>query len=312
MDVLEIYNRHYNKVINIAKEKILAEFKSCNDVNRPFTTISNNIIKIIQQYREENYSRNLTNNYSDSYKFFNNRYIYYKGEGQDVIKWILEREVANVLTEDKLLKFVRLIAINESLDNVYNHFRNYNQFYELIYDTKSYKYLYLQDNKDIAQPSSKEYNEMMDIRYPDRIKERAFSDLRINVDEKISMDKAENLDANNKILDSTIPLINDFTEDERMLIISVFFNLIKSGNASEVQLPSFMKFIKIAGLYEDLSIFYKKPPNKTSYTKAIKGIDYYSGKNQIRIINSTLTKLDPFDLSFISEALNKEKRRILS
>jgi hypothetical protein len=68
-----------------------------------------------------------------------------------------------------------------------------------------------------------------------------------------------------------------------------------------------MKLMRIVGTYKDISIFNKDPKSVTPYTKASKGIDYYSGDGQLKIIESTMSKLSSFKIEIVRLKLSRMK-----
>ena len=64
-----------------------------------------------------------------------------------------------------------------------------------------------------------------------------------------------------------------------------------------------MKLVRIVGTYDDLAIFLKSAKGVTAYTKVSKGVDYYRGDNQLKIINSTIQKLSSFNIEVVNHQL---------
>ena len=99
---------------------------------------------------------------------FQKRYELYQGNEQEVISWILEDEVKVAFTNDNsnddYRAFIVDLAVESSIKEVNRHFRNYRDFYELIYDLNKYEYFYFKDFKGIRFNDSDEYQKMINVK----------------------------------------------------------------------------------------------------------------------------------------------------
>lgn len=315
MNPLNIYNHHYNKAFLILKRILISELKVAKKKNRPFTTVSGTILRRLYNYRIEKYEIYLNEIQKEAYKVFDDRYSFYDGDTQQVIQWVLEDEVYAVfkgLKSERFNYFVIDLGVKEALKEVSRHFQNYHGYYELIYELDYYQYFYLKDFDRIRFESSQEYNEMMDIKYPERIEKRLMALKEDgNKNEEISPKKGRDASKNNVPSDENKQiLINDFTDDERFIMIHIFYNKLQREDVKDINLTDFMKFMKIAGSYQKVSVFNKKAKSDTTYTKVSKGLDYYGDKTQLKIINEILDKLNYFDFDFISSFLKIQKRKL--
>lgn len=305
MDYLKKYNHFHQKANTITKRIVIAEMKKAKEKNRPFSTVHNKICKDLYDYYTINYTNLLKHTYKESFDIYNERYSFYQGERDKVIKCVLEDEVLLAFKKDhsnSYSSFIADLATESSLKDAYNHFRNYKDYYELIYDLDKYEHFFFHDFEGISFSSSYYYKSMIDIKYPDRVKERE-ENLKIEDSKKSSINDTEKtktkvgLDVEHSILES----LNSFTDDERYLILS----LLLSNERLSMNNVEKMKLIRIIGTYNDLSIFHKSSKQVTSYTKVNKGISYYgSTHNQINLLKSIILKLEPLNVISITAKLN--------
>ncbi|WP_417237664.1 hypothetical protein [Bizionia sp.] len=296
MDNIKRYNYFFQKAHLITKRIIIAEMKKSKEKNRPFLTVHNKICKNLFDYNTSKYTEILRSTYTESFNLFNDRYSYYQGESDDVIKWILEDEVFETFTKVHTIsydRFVTDLAIESSLKEAQRHYRHYKDYYELIYDLDMYDNFFFQDFDGISFASSICYKKMMDIKYPYLVTERkeSLKSEKLRVKQKDDIPKTST-----GVEYSTIEILNSFTDDEKYLLINILYSLKTDSNFA---FTDFMKLMRIVGTYENISIFNKNPKSTTTYTKAIKGIDYYSGDGQLKLIESTLNKLSSFNIEIV-------------
>jgi hypothetical protein len=306
MNYINTYNHFYQKTRSIAKRMVMNEMKKAKKKNRPFLTIHNKISKEINRYCTLNYSEKLESTFRKPFMLFNDRYSFYEGGKDEVVHWVLENEVFEAFNKEHTSSYHNFIAnlgIEASLKEAHRHFRNYKDYYELIYDLDKYDYFFFEDFDGMSYDSSFYYKEMLDIKDPYRIKEREELSKSQN-----SKNESEDNELESNKTSSTGPdyatkeLLNNFTDDERYLLINVLFHL---RNSEDLKLTDFMKVVKIVGGFGNNEIFYKSPKNATSYTKVAKGIDYYSGKGQVKLIESIMNKLSFFKIDFLQDELSK-------
>jgi hypothetical protein len=304
MDYLKTYNHFFQKVHLITKRIIIAEMKKSKEKNRPFLTVHNKICKDLIDYYSLKYTEVLRSTYAESFNLFNDRYSYYQGESDDVIKWILDDEVFETFKNAHSISYNRFIAdlaIESSLKEAQRHYRNYRDYYELIYDLDMYDNFFFQDFDGISFTSSICYKNMMDIKHPYLVTEReeSLKSEKSRVKQKDDIPKTAT-----DVEYSTIEILNSFNDDEKYLLINILYSL---KNDSSLALTDFMKLMRIVGTYKDISIFNKDPKSVTPYTKASKGIDYYSGDGQLKIIESTMSKLSSFKIEIVRLKLSRMK-----
>ena len=309
MEYREIYDYTYNETALRLERLIVLYFKSGNKKNRPYDKVYFNILNRITSYLQEGYLKKFNNNEREAYSLFLERNSLYQGDELDVIVWVLEDEVKNAFkgnTYKSYNYFIRSLAISASLLDMYEKFKKSESYTLLVYEQNRYDLFSLKNFEPDTFKSSKGYKEMVDIKYPNGISER---EIVPNDKSKTPLVKDVNYDNPNE---NTLELIKTFNDNEKVLIISVFYNLVNNKKASEIKLTEFIKLLKIAGSYEDVSLFNDKSESNTLYSKASKGLSYYKGKSPFKLIESTLYKLKDFDLKFIYEALLRERRKLLS
>lgn len=311
MDYLNTYKYFSEKYYNYSKIILIKQFKKANKKNRPFLTIANKLLCDFKKYRTENYESVLTEKGSVAYLEFQNRYKYYRGDEYEIIGWVLNDEVLKAFTADDTYSyksFIRDLAIHESLNECFNHFYNYYGYYELIYDTDKYEYFYLKDFQGISFENSSEYQEMLDLKYPERIKERQESELAEKAKRKGGKPalSIKNKDEISKEEIDSIEIINSFLDSERAILFSIFNDEMKKNNLSEIPVTELIRFTKIIGSYEDLSIFNKNVKDSTFYSMTNKGIHYYTSKDgQKKLIEDIIAKLKKLKVSFMLRLLKK-------
>lgn len=280
MNVFELYQFHYSKIHNITKRIVKLKFIEAYEKGRPYSYVFNSISSWFKDEIDEKFTFRLIREYPKAYKIFINRKNYYAGDEDKIVKNILNDELADCFKGERSVlyrSFIVDIAVEGVLRDIQNHFSYYNNDYYLLYSTGKFDEISLKDYEQPKTPQKK-----LVIKNPNKNREITKEDI-----------------------------IGSFTDDERMLIISIFYDLISKNNTSEIQLTGLIKLVKIIGAYEDLSIFKKKPSELTMYKKAQNGFGYYDSKmGVIKLIDSTLLKLESFDLKFISERLSIQRVKL--
>jgi hypothetical protein len=305
MDYLKVYNHFYQKAFTISRRMVMAEMKKAKAKKRPFTSIHNKISKELYDYYKVNYTDRLSSKFKGAYNIFQNRYEFYDGTVQEVISFVLDDEVMVDFTSQNPLDdyrgFIIDLAVESSLKEVQRHFSNYRDFYELIYDLNKYEYFYFKDFEGITYRGSDEYQVMKDIKYPSRIEERK-EPLKC-IDSENTMDIHEKKPLKKSTLDNDSTTLDEFevfTDDEKFLIINI---LITNKNL-DIGMVEYMKLIRIAGSYEDVSIFNSSPTNSTSYAKVNKGLGYSNSvDNKKKLLKGIIDKLTSLKLKSIIPTL---------
>lgn len=311
MNYIEIYNYNYNNVIAISKRLIVSVLKKAKKDSRSFNHIHNQITKWFFDYRKVQFIEKFEKYERESYLAFNNKYSLYSNDKIKVVRLVLENEVKVVFNGEyspSYKIFIKALAINEAMIEVNRHFNNYYSYYKLIYELNKFEYFHLKDFSDSSYEDSNEYVKMLDLKYPNRAKEKISQKKKEHDKSQASVEfikvKTNNL--------GQIDFDTIFNDNERMLIFHTLFSLIETNKTSGIKRTNLLKVIKIIGSSKDVSIFNNKPQNNTNYSKANKGIDYYSGAKQIELLDSTISKLKQFDIQFIVDALVLVKVKIIS
>ncbi|MFP4846249.1 hypothetical protein [Winogradskyella sp. PE311] len=313
MDCLNIYEHFYKKAQDVSKRMIIAEMQKAKFKNRPFLTLHNKIIKNLHNYIKTNFTNNLELNFKESYSIFQKKYTYYEGTESEKVKWILEDEIIKAFKKNQTSSyssFIADLAVETSLRVALNHYNNYRNYYQLIYHLNKYEYFVFHDFKGIAFESSEYFKIMMDEKYPHKVKERE-QKLKMLALQSTTKKETKNITTKSKSdkEQDIMELLDSFTDEEKFLIIHVINNLI--SKSLSIPVTDLMKLARIAGTYEDLSIFYMSPREVTPYSKVSKGIDYYKGDKQRKIIDSTILKLSTFKIDVVNNYLVGMKTKYL-
>lgn len=108
-------------------------------------------------------------------------------------------------------------------------------------------------------------------------------------------------------------LINQFTDNERFLIIHVLYKLINNDVKDEeveytnIRGVNLMKIMRLAGAFDDTSIFSQDSKSNTSYSKVAKGISYYGVSKRLKLLESTILKLQAFKIDILITELERMK-----
>ncbi|MEL0457334.1 hypothetical protein WJN01_13935 [Flavobacteriaceae bacterium SZ-1-7] len=307
MKYQQVYQTTYNKTTEAAKRLLIRYFKKSKERHRPFNKINNDFLRWITPYREAKFENNLKASEYEAFSQFSERYTLYQGEPSKIHQWVLEEEVKQAYLGKNYKTynaFIKDLAINDALNEISRHYHIHYNYYELIYEQEKYQYFYLKDFTNMSYESSEEYKEMIVVKYPYKAKEfEASNEGDNNEKEPFNQDVNQNVSI-------TESMIADFKDDERMLVLSVLYDLVSKPNHG-VQLPEFIRACKIVGLYEDWSVFNDKIQQSTIYQMAYRGIDYTTNKKlQLEKINSVLSKLESLKLKAISGRLRMMKTEV--
>ncbi|MFC0604937.1 hypothetical protein [Winogradskyella pulchriflava] len=305
MDCLKTYNHFYKKAQDVSKRMIIAKMRQAKLKNRPFSTIHNNITRDLHHYINDNYTNNLETNFNEAYSMFQKKHTYYDGTESDRIKWILEDEVKKAFEKNHVSSYAAFIsdlAVEASLNMALNHYYNYRDYYQLVYDLNKYEFFFFKDFVGISFKDSEYFKNMIDDKYPQKAKEREQKMKMLAPQSPIKKETKDITDKSKSEKElSIMELLDSFSDDEKFLIIHIINILI--SKSSPLQLTDLMKLVRIVGTYDDLAIFLKSAKGVTAYTKVSKGVDYYRGDNQLKIINSTIQKLSSFNIEIVNHQL---------
>jgi hypothetical protein len=317
MDYIDTYSYHYNNTRAILKRLLISYFKKTSSETRLFGFVFNQINLNLQNYSKTNYIEKFNKYEKNAYENFNNRYGFYSGQELEIIKSVLEREVKLVFLGEcykTYASLIREIAINNAILNVKSHLNSYYDYYELVYKLNKYDYIYLIPFEGYVYENSEEFKKMLkikkklDLKTSDRLKKHqekeSSQDSRFLIGDKRKV-------SNSKRNNDSLNIVESFDEDERMLIANVFHTSLVQSKLKNLHLTSFLKITKIIGFYKDDSIFLGKAQGSTVYSKANKGLDYYtSDTSKIKLLDSTISKLDNLNLKDISYVLKSLRFKI--
>ena len=307
MDSLQLYNYHYNRVNSNFKKIVMPYLKMANDDDRPYDYIYDLIKDELKEKILPKLKNGIDKKHPIACKFYNCRYQYYNLEDKIAQKKVFENEISEYfqkINSALLRPFIVDLAIENAVDDLLRHLNDYFGYYKLAYDVKKWEYFSLKPFVGIHYEDSKEFEEMRVLKYGKVVIEK----------EKVTYGEQEGLDSKKKNFNERNnefgELFGSFTDDERLLIANVFFD-IKNNKQEGLSIPSFLKLNRIVGDCKDESIYLIKGNYNTSYTKVNKGIEYYSSyKTQIDLLDSTITKLNNLELKVISSKLKRVKYQL--
>ncbi|MFC0604589.1 hypothetical protein [Winogradskyella pulchriflava] len=309
MDEIILYKNHYKAIKIKAKHIIIALFKKHSSDRRPFNFFYPKIIERVDKYRDTFYSKLYSTKYVDAYEFFERRGMHYKASKDEVITLIFQNDIAPLFENfptKKYESFIIAMARKEAIHNLFLHLDNFYDYYRLVYETESFQYIYLKGFDNLDFRDSKEYHDMLDIKYPNRMNSQANIEMKLPKEDDNSKTSSSKNDKDSEIQNK----LNDFTDDERMIIgYLIYENYLKSKKRS-ITFNKFLLLVKIIGGYEELSIFYQKTNSNTLYKKGNEGPKYFAESSQVKLLNSLLFKLGDLGIDDISPLIRKELRKL--
>jgi len=303
MDILSIFNYHHRATWNRSKNIILSIYQKHSNDSRPFSYFYNDVQKELLKYCDRNFTDKNRSKFPEAFTLFEFRQQNYGGSADQVIKGILENEIADLfkdISRKEYRNFVVDMARISSLREIREHHGSYSTYYELVYETKCFEYFYFTEFENRHYSETDEYKRMLVKKFPERRDEiYSISD---------SPDHEENGSKDKKSSHETRILKNleVFTDKERLLLIHFTYEKFFKSKQNPLSLVDFIKLIKILGAYEDLSLFYERPKNNTTYQKVNKGLDYYSKGTHQEILRSLLSKIDILNSSGLKAILTRE------
>ncbi|MDG4714619.1 hypothetical protein [Winogradskyella marincola] len=300
MDVTLLYKYHYEAVIKRSKHLVVVIFKSNKSIKRTFSSFYKDIIEEVKG-RSIHYYDLYKGKYSNSMNVFDCNKMIYEGSTYEVIELVFENHIFSLYekySEKELLNFVVDLARRDALDYLSRHLYNHRDYYSLVYDTESYQNIYFDDSSNLYFRDSKPYNEMLDLKHPNRIK----TEINLPMDVDVLKTSSSKNDKDSEIQSK----LNGFDDDERMIIGYLLYHDYLKSKKRSISLNKFLLLVKIVGGYEDLSIFYQKTNSNTSYKKANEGPKYFAETSQKKLLNSLLVKLEGLGIDDISPLIRKE------
>ena len=299
---LELYNRTYNYTFKKAKTILINLFKKKSAEDRPYSLFSNLISNWFTNctgdyyinFPEEKY-------YQEAAKLFQKRNKLYVGDADRIIQLVLSNEIADIFkdkSQNEFESFVIRMARKDALQYIGRHLDLYYGYYQLLYETKSYKYFYLKDFEGSHFEESKEFKKMRHLKYPNLKEDRPF----IIQDPKHSTEIHESKDMLSVEHSIIMANLNAFTNDERILLLHIVYS-----RRNSLSLIDFLRIVKIVGYYDDLNVFNNLYKDATAYSKARKGLEYYnSDTSQLKILKSLNKKLEFLDNQDLSDKVSSQ------
>lgn len=294
MDYIKIYNNQFEATWEHIKSKTIDDLKAAKKNKKNFNTLFNNITsslydeqkKIIENFKE--------NNLKSCFELFDKRHSFYDSnlERNEVIALILQNEVEEAylkLNKSDYDEFIKQIAKQQSIQNIFTHFNNYWNYYELIYLQGKFQYFYAKDFENISYETSKEYVEMLDIQYPNRESKPPFS-------------KTEKLLNNDESAKTGITtrerMSNEFDDKERAILIYLLKNRL---NLKQTPNTAVIKLLLIIGATNKFEIFEHEKASKSAFYNNVRnGYKIYGRKEQKEKIGNLVVKLENNGLKLIA------------
>lgn len=307
MDYLQIYKEEYDKVFEKKKKQAMKIFKVAKDnddnYKRFFDEMNNNLKEEKKSIIEDFENRNL----KKLFEIFEQRYEYLNNNlSPDVIiNKIFEKKILSEYKElgfTNYKQFIEEIAALKSIEDIRRHFYNNFDYYKLIYELDKYEYFYLNNNN--YYKSSKEYNEMKDIKYPDRHPDFNNTELKESVDAKKNIDL-------NKEDQKIIAEISLFTKEEKLIMLATLLDSVGSNNQKDNEkneriygvLP-LSEYMRILAITKDLI-------NYETFYKAVGKVSIYQELNKkTKIVNPREIEVFLLELNKKLEHLNISKFQV--
>lgn len=289
MDIYDSFKKTYIETNTFTESFCLELFKKDKLENRPYNNLQSKILNKLNA-EIENYEIILKKKYPQQLELFKNRgHLYEFPDDLERVKSVLEDEIVNYskLDEIIIIELVTNLAKYYAIDEILNIFRNQSSYFKLVYELKEYQYIQFHKLKKIRGEDTREYKLMMNKKHPERKTKTSVKNKNIRIEHFF-----------------------DFEDNEKYLIINYLFSLTNKN--TKIPLTEFMKLVRIGGTFSDLSIFdnYIKTNNNTTYSITNKGINYYSGKSQVEILDSIISKLEKLNLKHALDHFSRLKGKI--
>ncbi|MEF3077420.1 hypothetical protein [Winogradskyella poriferorum] len=308
MEVTLLYKYHYEAIIKRSKHLVVTIFKSNKSIKRTFSSFYNDIIEEFKG-RKIHYYDLYKGKYSNSMNVFDRNKMIYEGSKYEVIELVFKNHIFSLYekySKKELLNFIVDLARRDALDYLSRHLYNHRDYYSLVYDTKSYQNIYFDDSGNIYFRDSKEFNDMLDLKHPNRKAAELNIEIKLPKEDNISKTISSENDKDSEIQEK----LNDFTDDERLILSHlVYYNIIKS-NKKSVDLNRFLMLVKIMGGYNSISLFYQKTNTNTLYKKALEGPSYFVGATRRELLRSLQQKLINLGIDDFLYLIEKQLRNI--
>lgn len=304
MDVTLLYKYHYEAVIERSKHLVVAIFKNNKSRKRTFSSFYGLMIEKVKN-RNIHYYDLYKGKYSNSMNVFDCNKMIYEGSKYEVLELVFKNHIFSLYekySKKELLNFVVDLARRDALDYLSRHLYNHRDYYSLVYDTESYQNIYFDDSNNLYFRDSKTYNDMLDLKHPNRIKTEINLPKEDNISKTISSENDKDSEIQEKL--------NDFTDDERLILSHLVYNNILKSNKKSVDLNRFLMLVKIMGGYNSISLFYQKTNTNTLYKKALEGPSYFVGATRGELLRSLQQKLINLGIDDFLYLIKKELRKI--
>ena len=303
MDYLQIYKVQFDKTWLEIKNQTIKELKLAKRNKKNFNKVYNSLLKTLNEESEQMYNQFESDGYNRCIGLFQGRYSEYENDlyKDEIIELSLMNEVKSefeTLSGNDYKSFIQKVSKLMSLNEIKNHFKNYSNYYELIYDLDYYKYFHAKNFERISFESSKEYKEMVKIKYPNNSNQPTGFDV-IDPSINISETFIGNVNVNNTGLSTRDSIQNEFSLKERAILIHLLKYRFK-----ELKLTEIIKVILIIGATDQFEIFeVKSASNSYLYKQAHKGYSVFKSKELRSKISELGVKLKNHGLQEIEAEL---------
>lgn len=306
MDYLRIYNDQYNFVFDKIKAETIDKLKVAKKNKKNFTKSFNKIINDLYEKRNQIHKKIEDSNLNTCLNLFDSRYDEYDNNLPDneVILLIFSNEILdeyNKLGHKNYELFIKDLAELNSTTQTQIHFRNYFGYYELVFDQEKYSFFYGKKFENLNYENSSEYKEMLDFKYPERIKNRVKQKEIRSLESKNN--SKINISIKNKpsIISTRDRLKDDFNTKERAILIDLLKNRL---DIKSIDTTLIIKLALIIGATDKFEIFENKKASEIYlYKQVLLGFEVFKKSERDGKIANLKNKLNTNGLKFISEEL---------
>lgn len=300
MDYLQIYKVQFDSSWLKIKNNTIEELKTAKESKKKFNKVFNRILEALKDAADQIYDEISSDNLNSCIILFRDKYSEYDNnlENDEIVSLSLNNEVKkefNACKKNDYESFVKKLAKLDSINEIQNHFRNYNNYYESIYELDRYDYFYGKRFESISYENSEEYKDMLNIKYPEKQIQSSISDpLYSYKHTEINLESVKEKDNNIRDI-----IKNEFDTKERAVLI----HLIKS-RLKTTELTHLVKLCLIIGATDKFEIFEVKSASKSYlYKQAHKGYTVFKINELESKISSLKMKLKNRGLNSIAEEL---------
>lgn len=285
MDYYNIYSNSFEENRESIKYDTINTLKLAKANKANFNTKFKGIIDELSRKHDVIYEDFKSQNLTECLRIFTHRCskVDEALSEDETISFILNNQILNefnIQGYHDYFEFITKLASFNSINKIKVHFENYYDYYKLVYFTNKYEYFYAKDISGLNFEDSKEYSEMMDLKYPDRIEAR-FNEL-------ILLGNSNN--SHKDVL----------SEKDKFLILHILKSIIEQKKASVIEIARIIQLVHI----DNPKLLTDKYKNIDGYKILSSGIDKLDNdKSKIKWISEILEKLEPYKMTQLKAEL---------